>query len=66
MNATEFCRVEGEDPACMEFAPRVSLWRRSGCEPIAGAIEFLCPPLAGETRGQILGPDYGAGMGNRL
>src|SRR5438309_2021606 len=55
-----------EDPAYREFVLRVSLGRRNSPESIADTFIFLCSPLAAEINGQILSPDYGAGIGNRL
>ena len=55
-----------EDPAYREFVLRVSLGRRNSPESIADAFVFLCSPLANEINGQILSPDYGTGIGNRL
>jgi NAD(P)-dependent dehydrogenase (short-subunit alcohol dehydrogenase family) len=59
-------KVFEEDPAYREFVLRVSLGRRNSPESIADAFVFLCSPLAAEINGQILSPDYGAGIGNRL
>jgi NAD(P)-dependent dehydrogenase (short-subunit alcohol dehydrogenase family) len=59
-------KVFDEDPAYREFVQRVSLGRRNSPESIADAFVFLCSPLANEINGQILSPDYGAGIGNRL
>jgi NAD(P)-dependent dehydrogenase (short-subunit alcohol dehydrogenase family) len=59
-------KVFEEDPAYREFVLRVSLGRRNSPESIADAFVFLCSPLASEINGQILSPDYGAGVGNRL
>jgi NAD(P)-dependent dehydrogenase (short-subunit alcohol dehydrogenase family) len=59
-------KVFDEDPAYREFVLRVSLGRRNSAESIADAFVFLCSPLANEINGQILSPDYGAGIGNRL
>jgi NAD(P)-dependent dehydrogenase (short-subunit alcohol dehydrogenase family) len=59
-------KVFEEDPAYREFVLRVSLGRRNSPESVADAFVFLCSPLAGEINGQILSPDYGAGIGNRL
>jgi NAD(P)-dependent dehydrogenase (short-subunit alcohol dehydrogenase family) len=59
-------KVFEEDPAYREFVLRVSLGRRNSPESIADAFVFLCSPLASEINGQILSPDYGAGIGNRL
>jgi NAD(P)-dependent dehydrogenase (short-subunit alcohol dehydrogenase family) len=59
-------KVFDEDPAYREFVLRVSLGRRNTSESIADAFVFLCSPLANEINGQILCPDYGAGIGNRL
>jgi NAD(P)-dependent dehydrogenase (short-subunit alcohol dehydrogenase family) len=59
-------KVFEEDPAYREFVLRVSLGRRNSPESIANAFVFLCSPLASEINGQILSPDYGAGVGNRL
>jgi NAD(P)-dependent dehydrogenase (short-subunit alcohol dehydrogenase family) len=59
-------KVFEEDPAYREFVLRVSLGRRNSPESIADTFVFLCSPLANEINGQILSPDYGAGIGNRL
>jgi NAD(P)-dependent dehydrogenase (short-subunit alcohol dehydrogenase family) len=59
-------KVFDEDPAYREFVLRVSLGRRNSPESIADAFVFLCSPLAAEINGQVLSPDYGAGVGNRL
>lgn len=59
-------KVFDEDPAYRGFVLRVSLGRRNSPESIADAFVFLCSPLAREINGQILSPDYGAGIGNRL
>lgn len=59
-------KVFEEDPAYREFVLRVSLGKRNSPESIADAFVFLCSPLANEINGQILSPDYGAGIGNRL
>jgi NAD(P)-dependent dehydrogenase (short-subunit alcohol dehydrogenase family) len=59
-------KVFDEDPAYREFVLRVSLGRRNSPESIADAFVFLCSSLASEINGQILSPDYGAGIGNRL
>jgi NAD(P)-dependent dehydrogenase (short-subunit alcohol dehydrogenase family) len=59
-------KVFDEDPAYREFVLRVSLGRRNSPESIADAFVFLCSPLANEINGQILSPDHGAGIGNRL
>jgi len=59
-------KVFDEDPAYREFVLRVSLGRRNSPESIADAFVFLCSTLAAEINGQILSPDYGAGIGNRL
>lgn len=59
-------KVFDEDPAYREFVLRVSLGRRNSPESIADAFVFLCSPLASEINGQVLSPDYGAGIGNRL
>jgi NAD(P)-dependent dehydrogenase (short-subunit alcohol dehydrogenase family) len=59
-------KVFEDDPAYREFVLRVSLGRRNSPESIADAFVFLCSPLASEINGQILSPDYGAGVGNRL
>lgn len=59
-------KVFDEDPAYREFVLRVSLGRRNSPESIADAFVFLCSPLASEINGQILSPDNGAGIGNRL
>lgn len=59
-------KVFEEDPAYREFVLRVSLGRRNSPESIADTFVFLCSPLANEINGQILSPDYGGGIGNRL
>jgi NAD(P)-dependent dehydrogenase (short-subunit alcohol dehydrogenase family) len=59
-------KVFEEDPAYREFVFRVSLGRRNSPESVADAFVFLCSPLAREINGQILSPDYGGGIGNRL
>jgi NAD(P)-dependent dehydrogenase (short-subunit alcohol dehydrogenase family) len=59
-------KVFEEDPAYREFVLRVSLGKRNSPESIANAFVFLCSPLANEINGQILSPDYGGGIGNRL
>lgn len=59
-------KVFEEDSAYREFVLRVSLGRRNTPESIADAFVFLCSPLANEINGQVLSPDYGAGIGNRL
>lgn len=59
-------KVFEEDPAYRQFVLRVSLGRRNTPESIADAFVFLCSPLANEINGQILSPDYGGGIGNRL
>ena len=59
-------KVFDEDPAYRDFVLRVSLGRRNTSDSIADAFVFLCSPLANEINGQILSPDYGAGIGNRL
>jgi NAD(P)-dependent dehydrogenase (short-subunit alcohol dehydrogenase family) len=59
-------KVFDEDPAYREFVLRVSLGRRNSPQSIADAFVFLCSPLAAEVNGQVLSPDYGAGIGNRL
>lgn len=59
-------KVFDEDPSYRDFVLRVSLGRRNSPESIADALVFLCSPLAREINGQILSPDYGAGIGNRL
>lgn len=59
-------KVFDEDPTYREFVLRVSLGRRNSPESIANMFVFLCSPLASEISGQVLSPDYGAGIGNRL
>jgi NAD(P)-dependent dehydrogenase (short-subunit alcohol dehydrogenase family) len=59
-------KVFDEDPAYREFVLRISLGRRNSPQSIANAFVFLCSPLADEINGQILSPDYGGGIGNRL
>ncbi|HYW37793.1 MAG TPA: SDR family oxidoreductase [Terriglobales bacterium] len=66
VSAGSSLKVFDEDPAYREFVLRVSLGRRNSPESIADAFVFLCSPLAAEINGQILSPDYGAGIGNRL
>jgi NAD(P)-dependent dehydrogenase (short-subunit alcohol dehydrogenase family) len=59
-------KVFEQDPSYREFVLRVSLGRRNSPESVADTFVFLCSPLAQEINGQILSPDYGAGIGNRL
>ena len=59
-------KVFEEDPTYREFVLRVSLGRRNSPESVADTFVFLCSPLASEINGQILSPDYGGGIGNRL
>jgi NAD(P)-dependent dehydrogenase (short-subunit alcohol dehydrogenase family) len=59
-------KVFEDDPAYREFVLRVSLGKRNSPESVADAFVFLCSPLASEINGQILSPDYGGGIGNRL
>lgn len=59
-------KVCEEDSAYREFVLRVSLGRRNTPESIADAFVFLCSTLANEINGQVLSPDYGGGIGNRL
>jgi NAD(P)-dependent dehydrogenase (short-subunit alcohol dehydrogenase family) len=59
-------KVFEEDPAYREFVLRVSLGKRNSPQSIADAFVFLCSPLASEINGQVLSPDYGGGIGNRL
>jgi NAD(P)-dependent dehydrogenase (short-subunit alcohol dehydrogenase family) len=59
-------KVFEENPAYREFVLRVGAGRRNSPESIADAFVFLCSPLANEINGQILSPDYGTGIGNRL
>jgi NAD(P)-dependent dehydrogenase (short-subunit alcohol dehydrogenase family) len=59
-------KVFEEDAAYREFVLRVSLGRRNSPESVADAFVFLCSPLGREINGQVLSPDYGAGIGNRL
>ena len=59
-------KVFEEDTAYREFVLRVSLGKQNSPESIAGALLFLCSPLAAEINGQILSADYGGGIGNRL
>ena len=59
-------KVFDEDPAYREFVLRVSLGRVNSPQSIADAFVFLCSPLAAEINGQVLSPDYGGGIGNRL
>ena len=59
-------KVFEEDRAYREFVLRVSLGRRNSPQSIADAFVFLCSPLAAEINGQVITPDYGGGIGNRL
>jgi NAD(P)-dependent dehydrogenase (short-subunit alcohol dehydrogenase family) len=59
-------KVFEEDRSYREFVNRVTLGKRNSPESIADAFVFLCSPLANEINGQILSPDYGSGVGNRL
>jgi NAD(P)-dependent dehydrogenase (short-subunit alcohol dehydrogenase family) len=59
-------KVFDEDPAYRDFVLRVSLGRRNSPESVADAFVFLCSPLAAEINGQVISPDYGGGIGNRL
>lgn len=59
-------KVFEEDPAYREFVLRVSLGRRNSPESVADMFVFLCSPLASEINGQVMSPDYGGGIGNRL
>lgn len=59
-------RVFEEDPSYREFVLRVSLGRRNSAESIADMFVFMCSPMASEINGQVLSPDYGGGIGNRL
>lgn len=59
-------KVFEEDPAYREFVLRVSLGRRNSPASIADAFVFLCSPMAAEINGQVLSPDHGGGIGNRL
>jgi NAD(P)-dependent dehydrogenase (short-subunit alcohol dehydrogenase family) len=59
-------KVFDEDPAYREFVLRVSLGKRNSPKSIADAFLFLCSPFASEINGQIIGADYGTGIGNRL
>jgi NAD(P)-dependent dehydrogenase (short-subunit alcohol dehydrogenase family) len=59
-------KVFEEDRNYREFVLRVSLGKRNSPESIADAFLFLCSPLASEINGQILSPDFGTGIGNRL
>jgi len=59
-------KVFEEDQSYREFVLRVSLGRRNTPVSIADAFVFLCSPLGNEINGQVLSPDYGAGIGNRL
>jgi NAD(P)-dependent dehydrogenase (short-subunit alcohol dehydrogenase family) len=59
-------KVFEENSSYREFVLRVSMGRRNSPESIADAFVFLCSPLAAEINGQVLSPDYGAGIGNRL
>jgi NAD(P)-dependent dehydrogenase (short-subunit alcohol dehydrogenase family) len=59
-------KVFEEDASYREFVLRIGLGRRNSPESIADTFVFLCSRLANEINGQILSPDYGAGIGNRL
>ncbi len=59
-------KVFDEDPAYRDFVLRVSLGRRNSPESVADTFVFLCSPLAAEINGQVISPDYGGGIGNRL
>jgi NAD(P)-dependent dehydrogenase (short-subunit alcohol dehydrogenase family) len=59
-------KVFEEDRSYREFVLRVSLGRRNSPESIADAFVFLCSPLASEINGQVLSPDAGGWVGNRL
>jgi len=59
-------KVFEEDPSYRAFVLRVSMGRRNSPESIADAFVFLCSPLAAEINGQVLSPDYGAGIGTRI
>jgi len=59
-------KVFEEDAAYREFVLRVTLGKPNSPESIADAFVFLCSPLGAEISGQILSPDYGSGIGNRL
>jgi NAD(P)-dependent dehydrogenase (short-subunit alcohol dehydrogenase family) len=59
-------KVFEEDPSYRDFVLRVSLGRRNSPESVADTFVFLCSPLASEINGQVLSPDYGGGIGNRL
>ncbi|MGB8031319.1 MAG: SDR family oxidoreductase [Terracidiphilus sp.] len=59
-------KVFDEDPHYREFVLRVSLGRRNSAESIADMFVFMCSSLANEINGQVLSPDYGGGIGNRL
>jgi NAD(P)-dependent dehydrogenase (short-subunit alcohol dehydrogenase family) len=59
-------KVFEEDPAYREFVLRVSLGKRNSPESVADAFVFLCSPMASEISGQVISPDYGGGIGNRL
>ena len=59
-------KVFEEHPAYREFVLRVSLGRRNSPDSIADAFVFLCSPMAAEINGQVLSPDHGGGIGNRL
>jgi NAD(P)-dependent dehydrogenase (short-subunit alcohol dehydrogenase family) len=59
-------KVFDEDPAYRDFVLRVSLGRRNSPESVANAFVFLCSPLASEINGQVMSPDFGGGIGNRL
>jgi NAD(P)-dependent dehydrogenase (short-subunit alcohol dehydrogenase family) len=59
-------KVFEEDASYRQFVLRIGLGRRNSPESIADTFVFLCSRLANEINGQILSPDYGAGIGNRL
>jgi NAD(P)-dependent dehydrogenase (short-subunit alcohol dehydrogenase family) len=59
-------KVFDEDPVYRDFVLRVSLGRRNSPESVADTFVFLCSSLADEINGQVMSPDYGGGIGNRL
>lgn len=59
-------KVFDEDASYREFVSRVTLGKRNSPESIADAFVFLCSPMGAEISGQILSPDNGSGIGNRL
>jgi NAD(P)-dependent dehydrogenase (short-subunit alcohol dehydrogenase family) len=59
-------KVFEEDRAYREFVTRVTMGHRNSPQSIADTFVFLCSPLASEINGEVLSPNYGSGIGNRL